>query len=1429
MDVSILDAMPTLTVKEFDGAYGEGIDGTVNFDFGADNGEGTKIELSVNGGEKVAGDSNDGKNWTFDVDGQTVTLNAETGAFHYDLPASGSKDTYTFQFTVTDADGDEVSNAAPVTVTVEGTDLSEVKGHVTGDDDNVLTGEDVPVTMPELPAGVTLVANQRVNVTGTDGKVYGQLIVDENGNVTFEQTVAYSGSQHNAQGESEEATGFSGSLTVNLADGTTSSITVDVSILDAIPTISTSDMVTSVFPGDSGDNLVNVNQDISFINYKQTGVDEDGKPVYTQTSSEVSTSYWNNQITISAATVTYGGFDERGNPLITDENSNGMKLLYSSYNGGTKQYYKGTPPESDIESGIAHQEGNSWYRYAPESDWGLTVGSGNGDGEIQATGNTSDAVVINLKGYAYGMTIDFGAFFAGKSSDEDPAAGTGYDNLSEKALIAFYKGETLVYSTVVEGTNSGNFTFNSGDVILEGFDKVVISAVNNSTDKYPNENSDFTIQGIDFITKRDDPIIVSDGTVTAESGADGFADDYENGHVQFDLEGMVGGKLDEDGTGTMTVLIDGERTQVSVELNEGSSGESILIGTLSDGKQLFTATLDKDGHWTMEQYQQFRVPGEGGQESNTFELIFKTEDADGDIASTTVDVPLEIVDQQTNDAGTVIGNGNDTIVITGGEGVAGTVAAGDTGGMVEGQQVEANYNVCFILDTSGSMGYGLDGNKYPGENDQIRIDVAVESIENFINTSIHNGNFVGTVNLAVVTFASEYGETIDVSITRVSDGKGGYSETYRFAGETYTSYEDFKSDFHDRLDALNANGGTNYEAGLHNAAVWFDELGDASEADGNIAYFLSDGAPTYNDTFGNNSGWNTGITTDKEDVQGAWKGYEELLNSVVDSKGETLIQVNAIGFGNLTPDAMKTLAMLDNTNKELPEGEGGVKDNVGADGWLYYDGGKFSPSGTKQGYTEYEETPWIWDQNTYYTQLEDGSYRELRWGYGNHWGELGYYADNQWHEVTDNFYIMEDVPVTATGGNATQVINGSGLTAAFENGFKPGELVDAGSDTITAESSTSSGIIYGDVMNTDALRYELANSGIDAALIATLPDYGSGSAVFQWLENNADRLTGTEFAVWTHDDTVKYMLEHHEELGYETVIQTTEDGKTNFFLVDLDGNVLNMNGMAANVAADSLTGRGGGDDTIIGSVAGDIMFGQEGNDLMFGDGHSGSGADQTSVHDTVTEALHLKDGAGAEQIAAAIEGLNTGELSEFIKKVEGTDSDGSDQLFGGSGDDVIFGMGGDDYIVGGAGEDIVFAGSGDDVVVYDSSDYLIDGGSGIDALLVDNSELAGRDIADLLGSHSNKGNGQPLVNGFELVITGDGIDKLGLTSLSDFGITVNHDNGTSSVTLGDGCKLAADGATATTKIEGVILTVHIDSSIQEVVDQAAQNIANANG
>ena len=1070
---------------------------------------------------------------------------------------------------------------------------------------------------------------------------------------------------------------------------------MDVSILDDVPMLEVGKPVTDMKPGDSGDNLVKVDEEISFINYKQIDIDENGKPVYAQTTAELSTKYWNDQITISATKVTYGGVDEWGNKRISTEDPTGMSLDYSFYNGGGKQYYKGTPPQEDRDKGIAIWDGKSWYRKAPESDWGLTVNGGEGQGEIQASDNTSEAVVINLKGYAYGMTIDFGAFFAGKSSDEDPAAGTGYDNVSEKALITFYKDGDLVYSTVVYGTDSGEFTFNTGDVVLEGFDKVVVSAVDNSTDKYKNESSDFTIQGFDFITKRNDPIIINKGTVTAEPGADGFADAYADSYVQFDLAGMVNeDSLSEDGTsGTVTVLVDGIEQTVKLELSEGSSGESILTGTLQesgedgkpvDGEQLFTATLDKDGNWTMEQYEQFRVPGDG-QESNQFELVFKTEDADGDVASTTVNVPLEVVDQ-TPATDTSIGNGDDTITITGGEGIAGTVAAGDSGGVEVQTTVQPgqDYNISIMLDLSGSMADPL----HSGTNTS-RIEMAVDALKNFFETSLQNHD--GDISLQLVGFGTgEMG-------TRTWTIEGDASDA-----EKQQVYDEFASQLNAWQNAMNSwySQGTNYEAAMEKATEWFSkdtaEGGVAGNGGENLAFFISDGEPTYSNHNGGGNSTPSNVVEDTlhaaQDLQNAGGG----------------VHVNAIGIGtsdSLSEGGQKILDLIDNT------------------------GG----SGTAQ--TEYPHEGWV---------------------------NVGtWFPDWKWQWTTSKW--KGDQPLAE--GDSDLVNSKDGLTAALIGGgvITSTDLADAGDDEVDASASTSSVIVYGDVLNTDRLRYELIqNKGIEAALVAAGIDYGSGADVFQWLENaaNANALTGTKFEGWTHDDSVKYMLQHAEELGYETRVDADGD----FYLVKADGTVLHMDGSEAGID-DSLTGRDGGDDVITGSSASDTIYGQEGHDTIYGggghDGLYGGTGDDLLVGDDKPENLD-------DVTVEGIKDLTADELDDFIKSVEGTDDDGNDQLFGGVGDDVLLGMGGDDYLDGGAGEDAIFGGAGNDIIVYDKADYLVSGGSGIDFMVSDDKNLT---LDSLL---SNTGSDKPLVSGIEVLLKGDA--ALSLTSIQDladrYGITL---------------------------------------------------------
>lgn len=259
------------------------------------------------------------------------------------------------------------------------------------------------------------------------------------------------------------------------------------------------------------------------------------------------------------------------------------------------------------------QSGSLGYSdYTVDQDRGLTVNGGIHHEEIGADSKgNAEAVVFDLGGkLAYGITVDFGAFYSGSSEP------TAWDHVSEKALITFYRNGEVVHSVVITGNSrDGQFQVSIDEYLAKGFDKVVISAVDNG------ENSDFTIQGIDFVTALP-PLVTYSGTVTGESGADGFAEGYANA------------TLDYKNGDTMQVIINGKSVEAQLQVEPGRSGGAMLTATI-DGKPLFVVVLDGKGDWTFKQYESFSMPN-----GKDFTLDFITKDGDGDSASTSVTIPV---------------------------------------------------------------------------------------------------------------------------------------------------------------------------------------------------------------------------------------------------------------------------------------------------------------------------------------------------------------------------------------------------------------------------------------------------------------------------------------------------------------------------------------------------------------------------------------------------------------------------------------------------------------------------------------------------------------------------------------------------------------------------------------------------------------------
>ena len=351
-----------------------------------------------------------------------------------------------------------------------------------------------------------------------------------------------------------------------------------------------------------------------------------------------------------------------------------------------------------------------------------------------------------------------------------------------------------------------------------------------------------------------------------------------------------------------------------------------------------------------------------------------------------------------------------------------------------------------------------------------------------------------------------------------------------------------------------------------------------------------------------------------------------------------------------------------------------------------------------------------------------------------------------------------------------------------------------------SQSDTLVNIIYGDVMNTDGM-----GSGKNP---------GSGYQVFKDEK-------------WSEEHITSYIHDNAVALGSETLLAKGDQGGYETYYRDVYGDIYKLDGNSL-VAKEDLEetffiSRSGGNDTIFGTQTGDSIFGQEGNDILFGDGNPET---LTSLKTQLSI-----DGKDASAISDAIEGSaeNKEALSELNEVVEGDAKDGDDQLFGGSGNDLLFGMGGDDYLVGGEGKDILFGGAGNDIVVYDKDDFMVSGGTGID-FMVSNEENLSLDSLLTESGRPKEGeyvrNEGPIVEGIDVLITGKNAESLtNMDQLAkDYGITLDtNDQGQETLTLDMDKWSKVDGQENTYHNEGAGLT--LQTNLQAVDNQSAEQEA----
>jgi len=310
------------------------------------------------------------------------------------------------------------------------------------------------------------------------------------------------------------------------------------------------------------------------------------------------------------------------------------------------------------------------------------------------------------------------------------------------------------------------------------------------------------------------------------SSGQGYYDGYklnegpENGSVK--LVGISSSLTDTDGSEALSVKLAGIPAGSVIS---DSAGHSATVGATA---------VDVSG-WTLNSLT-IKPPAYYSGQFDVKVTSTSTESVGGSFATTEGTLKVTVYPDNYTTAQLTIAN--DSTTGTYGD----DIIIADTAGLH--MTAGTNYNLAFIVDTSGSMSStGIEATKAS----------LATTFQALLADAKATG--VGTVNVLLVDFATQVKSTVAVTLNDAG------LKTLLNA-----------------LSGMSADGGTNYEDAFKTTANWFQSLKNAGVTGTNQTYFLTDGQPTY---------YQTGEQTNPALANSSVK-LDTLLSNISYKMGDTL-------------------------------------------------------------------------------------------------------------------------------------------------------------------------------------------------------------------------------------------------------------------------------------------------------------------------------------------------------------------------------------------------------------------------------------------------------------------------------------------------------------------------------------------------------------